>query len=140
VEHNLEEGLWEAGKWRHIQSLDYVNIPFRCSLYHVYGYIKSDCSVRVNFDLGSPNWENTVSSPYLGTVLPPKPSNVIGSKVVWNVELITPQPFLMKESPTSKETLVAENYINKVTPEVFLDSPFNKIEDWKKKAFLLIIL
>lgn len=48
VEVNLEKGLPEAiqlslGEWRHIQELDYEQIPFKCLRCHTYGHFAKCC-------------------------------------------------------------------------------------------------
>jgi len=50
VNINVREGLGDAvelilGHYRHIQKLDYENIPFRCRRCHEYGHLVEDCKL-----------------------------------------------------------------------------------------------
>jgi len=50
VNINVREGLGDAvelvlGHYRHIQKLDYENIPFRCRRCHEYGHLVGDCKL-----------------------------------------------------------------------------------------------
>jgi hypothetical protein len=55
MEVDLEEGIpynivIEARKWSYSQSIDYVNIPFRCPFCHAHGNLKASCIVDQNLD------------------------------------------------------------------------------------------